>query len=133
MTDEAWIKGMAELQCLPVQDDSKERKAIRGTVYRRELDALSDALWLGVVRLAIQRCRWLPPVSTLLEFASEVYESPMLGAPRLSEDTRTVEQKRGDAKAGFEIFKRELRKQGMDVDELVDKFSWKGRDPGQEG
>ena len=39
MTEGAWAKGMAELAaCLPAQDETPERKAIRGVTYRRELE-----------------------------------------------------------------------------------------------
>lgn len=109
-------------------------------MYRRELNVLSDELWLGTVRVAIQRERWLPPVATLLEYAKELHEAPYAGsAGLLGVDCRTREEKRQDAIEGMDVFKRELRKRGVNVDELESRFSWPGakrsaaREPGQEG
>lgn len=111
MTEDGWARGMAELLTLPERDESPERKAIKGVTYRRELDGLTDELWLAAVRIALQRDKWFPPVASLLEYASEAAGTlPRWNA--LPEDTRSIAEKRADARRGFEIFRDELRRLG---------------------
>lgn len=133
MTDEGWLKGLGELvACLPAQDETPERKATRGTVYRQELDGLSDELWLAAVRIAVQRERWFPPIATLLQFASEAASMPRSrSAGYLPESTLTPEERSAAIRRGVDVFRTELRRLGIEAPEkLVATMS---RQPGEEG
>lgn len=130
MNDIAWAKGMAELLTLPDGGESPERRAIRGVTYRRELDGLSDELWLASVRMALQREKWFPSVATLLEFASEAATA----LPRwnqIPENTMTPEERQANIRRGLEVFKSELKRLGIEApDAFVAAIS---REPGAEG
>lgn len=131
MTDGAWLKGLGELlACLPAQDETPERKATRGTVYRQELDGLSDDLWLAAVRIAVQRDKWFPPIATLLQYASEAASAPS-SKGYLPESTLTPEERSAAIRRGVDVFRAELRRLGVpEPDALVTAMS---REPGIEG
>lgn len=119
MNNDAWTVGMSELLTLPSRDETPERMAIRGVVFRRELGGLSDEVWLGAVRLAIQRERWFPTVAAMLAYAKEVFEAPpvMDAGRQIPSDTRTVEEKRADFRRGFqEQLRPALCEHGIHID-----------------
>jgi hypothetical protein len=118
MTEQAWLKGMAELAAsFPDRDEAPEVKAIRGQVYRRELARLTDETWLYAVRSAIQSEKWFPSVAALLDYANDAPEAPVKGL--LPADTRTVEEKRADFREGFERFRSLFKEHMADLDQLA--------------
>lgn len=120
------------MACLPSpQDETPERKAIRGVEYRKHLDGLSDELWERVVDMAIDRNKWWPvPVATLLEYASEA-ASALPAWKALPESTLTPEERNAAIKRGVAVFRAELRRLGVpEPEKLVEAMS---RVPGEEG
>jgi hypothetical protein len=75
---------------------------VRGESYRRELDHLSDEAFDHAVKTAIRTLDWFPTVHQLLEFAAE---APQPARSLLSDDTRTLEEKRADAAKGLAMIR----------------------------
>lgn len=65
--------------------------------------------------------RFFPPPSVILDAAYNAAAAPPT-FPALP----PVAERRVQAREGIEIFKAELKKHGIDVDELTEKFSWNG-------
>ena len=99
------------MACLPSpQDETAERKVIRGVEYRKHLDGLTDDLWHRTVDLAIEREQWWPiPVARLLQYASEAATVPSVNAGLLPE----AKVSREDFQRGFEVVRRELIRMGL--------------------
>jgi hypothetical protein len=74
----AWFQGMTELMVsFPIAEEPEEAKAIRGQVYRRELQPyLTDHQWRYAVSEAIRTERWFPQVSVLMEWAQAAPPPP---------------------------------------------------------
>lgn len=108
MKDEQWIRGMSELAAsFPDRDLPEQVLAVRGDVYRRELDHLDGDRWLFAVREAIRNERWFPTVAALLEYAESAGAPPVAGL--LPPPRRTEEEKERDrqaARAAIEEIRR---------------------------
>ncbi len=87
------------------------------------MNHLSDDQWRFAVETALERCRFYPAVVDLLDFASEW---PGLTQHALPSDTRTVEQKRADFRAGFEHFRKLVTEHlaDCDMDDLAASKEW---------
>lgn len=98
MNEKTWIKGMALLVAnLKAPDLTPEMATLRGDTYRRKLGHLSDEVWLYAVDAALEEPGgWFPGIGDLLDHAARApVPAP---AAALPDDTRTVEEKRADAK-----------------------------------
>lgn len=116
MTNEAWIQGMKELAaCLPDKEQEEAVLSLRGEVYRRELNALTDESWLYAVRQAVRNGEWYPTVAALLNYAMDAPDEKPPATAYLPEP-RAVS--RDEFRKGFETFKRALEAHGIDVSEV---------------
>lgn len=93
-------------------------------------DELDPAKWEGFTKWAVRDGCFDPFFPTLDElrraYGRWVFEASALPEARLSKAERLAEreERRVEAREGFEVFKRELRRLGIDVKELEQRFSW---------
>jgi hypothetical protein len=118
VTDREWAEGLADLlkAGLPGWPTDPDEARMRAEFYRRRLDGLSGAAWRHAVDLAVDREKFFPPVSSLLEYASE-YRPPALPPARRTDEEKA--EARESAKRGLELIKAELAKRGFDIGEPV--------------
>lgn len=102
--ESAWLQGMVELvAAFPVTDETDETRAIRGQVYRRELQPyLTDHQWRYAVSEAIRSERWFPQVAVLVDLAKG---SPPEPRPQIRGALPEYECRECDG-TGFEPFER---------------------------
>jgi hypothetical protein len=116
MTNKAWAEGYADLKACCTGPELTEGMAERrGSVYRQDLDHLSDEQWLFAVSVA-RRQRWFPSIEDLLGYATECPPPPRLA---LVADTRSPDQQKADASKGLAMIQAELAKQGIKVGRAV--------------
>jgi hypothetical protein len=99
MTEESWIRGMAELSMLPSKGTFPAQAQLLGQVYREELGHLTDEAWRFAVREAIRRDRWFPTVAALLEYSDEHVSNTRLLGPARPDGQRDLD--REEAKRGL--------------------------------
>lgn len=100
MTEGSWVEGMKSLLAtMRDRDLSEPMQERRGKLYREALGHLSDEQWTFAVNDCIASLDWFPSVRQLLAAAER---APLPSALALSDDTRTVEEKRSDFRRGFE-------------------------------
>lgn len=115
MTQAAWVRGMALLVAnLKAPELTSEMAMLRGDTYRRKLGHLTDDAWLYAVERALEEPGgWFPGIGDLLDFAARA--PVMAPSATLPDDTRTLEEKRADARRFFEFITAELAAREKDL------------------
>jgi hypothetical protein len=128
MVSEFTLKwGLHTLNVAYNREASKDVEAL----FRQALTDLSDEAFKAGVAAVVKTERFFPSPAVVLEAARAWMSDQQreVFTPLPPADYRREETTRG-----MDVFKRELKNHGIDVDELVAHHSWRtARIPGEEG
>lgn len=83
---------------------------LRGDTYRRKLGHLSDEAWLHAVEAALEEPGgWFPGIGDLLDHAARAPQQPSRADRALVDDTRTLDERRADARRLLDLIEAEVR------------------------
>lgn len=83
---------------------------------------MTDEAFRAAVGEVLRSERFFPSPAVILD-AAKAWESRSRATP--PDSWRALPERRVTALEGMDVFKRELKEHGIDVDELTEKFSWK--------
>lgn len=136
LSEIAFRKGMHTLHVAYNREPSEDIRDL----YFQALRDLTDPSFLAAVASVVKTERFFPSPAVVLEHGKAAESEARSEVPALP----PIDWRRDNASRGMDVFKRELRAHGIDVEELVEHHSWPRkpeprhsvvveREPGQEG